>query len=254
MRAEGAARFIDVRRQDLDPHRPDLTDIFNNLIGILHILGQKRRHEFDRVVGLEIGGLQGNQGVGGRMRLIEPVLGKHLHKFENGCRLFQIELVLFSPGEEEIFLLRHLRGFFLTHRAAQQVGAAERIIGQHLSDLHDLFLVDDDPVGILKQRLELRKVVDDLALAVLTLDKVIDHAGAQWAGTVEGADGDDIFEAVRLQFDQKLLHAARLKLEDTGRLTTGQELVGLRIVVLHRPQIEIRLFAMNQANAVIDNG
>ena len=36
----------------------------------------------------------------------------------------------------------------LAHGAAQHVGFAERIAGQLLRDLHHLFLVDDDAVGL----------------------------------------------------------------------------------------------------------
>jgi hypothetical protein len=52
--------------------------------------------------------------------------------------------------------LRHLLGLLLAHRAAQQVGAAERVAGQHLRDLHHLLLVQDDAVGRLQHRLEAR--------------------------------------------------------------------------------------------------
>ena len=52
-----------------------------------------------------------------------------------------------APSTKTERCLRHLLGLLLAHRAAQQVGAAERVAGEHLRDLHDLFLVQDHAVG-----------------------------------------------------------------------------------------------------------
>ena len=52
--------------------------------------------------------------------------------------------------DEDGALLGHLLGLLLAHRAAQQVRAAERVAGQHLRDLHHLFLVQDHAVGRLR--------------------------------------------------------------------------------------------------------
>jgi hypothetical protein len=59
-----------------------------------------------------------------------------------------------APSTKIAALLRHLLGLLLAHRAAQQVGAAERVAGEHLRDLHHLLLVQDDAVGRLQHRLE----------------------------------------------------------------------------------------------------
>ena len=50
----------------------------------------------------------------------------------------------------------HLRLDLLAHRAPQQVRAAERVAGEDLRGLHDLFLVDEDPVGFLQDAFEQR--------------------------------------------------------------------------------------------------
>src|ERR1043165_9274785 len=65
---------------------------------------------------------------------------------------------------------------FRSHRAAQQVGAAERIAAQDLGDLHDLLLIDDHAVGVAQHRLEPWVRILDLLLAVLAVDEVVDHA------------------------------------------------------------------------------
>ena len=208
---EGALRGVDVRRQHLDPHGAHLGDVLDHLVGVLHVLGQKRRHELHRIVGLEVGGVVGDQGVGGRVGLVEAVGGEHLHQVEDPAGLLDVELVLFRPGDELLPLLGHLLGLLLPHRPAQQVGAAEAVAGQDLGDEHDLLLVDDDPVGVLEDRLELREVVGDRLLAVLALDEVVDHPRAQGAGPVEGADGDDVLEAVGLELDQAAPSSPRIR-------------------------------------------
>jgi hypothetical protein len=58
-----------------------------------------------------------------------------------------------APSHETVALRVHLRLDLLAHGAAQQVGFAERVAGQHLRDLHHLLLVDDDAVGLLQDRL-----------------------------------------------------------------------------------------------------
>ena len=88
-----------------------------------------------------------------------------------------------APSTKIARCLRHLLGLLLAHRAAQQVGAAERVAGQHLRDLHHLLLVQDHAVGRLQDRLQVgMQVVDRPAgRAVLARDEVVDHAGLQRA-------------------------------------------------------------------------
>ena len=63
-----------------------------------------------------------------------------------------------APFEERHLLLGHDLGVFLSHGAAQQVRSAQGIAGQRAGDLHHLFLVHDDAVGVLQDRFELRAV------------------------------------------------------------------------------------------------
>ncbi len=101
-------------------------------------------------------------------------------------------------------LLGHFVRLLLTHRTAQHVRAAEGIAGQHLGDLHHLFLVQDDAVGRLQHRLQrlvlpLDVRVGDLFAPVLTVDEVIHHARLQRPRTEQGHQCDHVFEAVGLQ-------------------------------------------------------
>ena len=66
--------------------------------------------------------------------------------------------------DEALALLRHLLGLLLAHGAAQHVGLAQRVAGQAIGDLHHLFLVDDDAVGLFQDLLQLREDRRSLAL------------------------------------------------------------------------------------------
>ena len=136
-------------------------------------------------------------------------------------------------AHEHRALLGHLLGLLLAHRAAQQVGAAERVAGEHLRDLHDLFLVEDHAVGRLEHRLQVRvQIVDGRAArVVLARDEVLDHARLQRAGPEQRDQRDDVAEAVGLQPPDQILHAARFELEHRGGLAALQELDRSR----HRP-------------------
>jgi hypothetical protein len=70
-----------------------------------------------------------------------------------------------GAGDEALALRVHLGLDLLAHGAAQQVGVAERVAGQDLGDLHHLLLVDDDAVGLLQDRLQLRVRVPGFSTA-----------------------------------------------------------------------------------------
>ena len=53
---------------------------------------------------------------------------------------------------------------------------------------------------------------------MLAVDEVVDHARLQRAGTEQRHQRDDVFEAVRLQAPDQVLHAARFELEHRGGL------------------------------------
>ena len=57
--------LVDVRRQHLDLVLAAFVDILDHLVGVVHVAGEQGGHELGRVVGLEVGGLVGDQGVGG---------------------------------------------------------------------------------------------------------------------------------------------------------------------------------------------
>ena len=133
-----------------------------------------------------------------------------------------------APVDEALALRVHLGVDLLAHGAAQQVGFAERIAGQHLRDLHHLLLVDDDAVGLLQDRLEHRMEVLRLLVAVLAgaVGRDVRHR----ARAIERHQRDDVLEAVGPHVDQRLAHARTFHLEHADHLAARQHLVGLGVV------------------------
>ena len=70
-----------------------------------------------------------------------------------------------AAGDEFGALRRHFLFFLFAHGAAQNVGLAEREACQAVGDLHHLFLVEDDAVGLFKNVLELREFVGDFGFS-----------------------------------------------------------------------------------------
>ena len=175
---------------------------------------QQRGHELHRIVRLQISRVISQQCIGRRMRLVETVARELRHQIENFLGLVLGEAAFVRAGKKTVALLGHLHRIFLAHCPPQQVGFAQRIAGQHVGDLHDLFLVDDDTQGFLQQLLQLRQLIFDPPPSPLALDEVVDHAALDRAGTIDRVQGRQVFHRARLVAPQHVAHALGFKLED----------------------------------------
>ena len=163
------------------------------------------------------------------MRLVEAVFGEFFHQVENFVGLVLVDVVFFRAGNKVDAFLGHGLGFLFTHGAAQQVGPAQRVAGDDLGDLHDLFLIDNNAVGIAQAVCKRIVRIYNGHLPVLALDKFVHHARTQRAGAVQGQHGDDVFKARGLEHAQVLPHARTFYLKDAVRIATGVQLVGFGI-------------------------
>ena len=200
-----------------------------------------------------------HQRIGRRVRLVEAVTGEFLHQVEDIAGNLFVDALLRGAGDENLPLLGHLLGLLLAHGAAQQVGAAQRVAGHILGDLHHLFLVDDDAVGGLENGLQHRMRVFGFLLAVLDVDVVVDHPRLQRAGPEQCHQGDDVLETVWTQPLDQVLHAPRFQLEHGGGLATLQQLVGGGIIQRNQGYVDRRLtaglpLAVNSLQRPIDDG
>ena len=87
-------------------------------------------HELDRIMRLQVRGDIGEVGVGGGVRFVEAIARELLHQIEDLLDLL-LRVVAFQRAfDEALALLGHLLGLLLAHRAAQQVGIAQRVAGE----------------------------------------------------------------------------------------------------------------------------
>src|SRR3984893_4980143 len=74
---------IDVGRQKADAEPVELQTEDIELVGVAEVEGHQSGEELDRVIGLQIGRLIGEERIGGGMRLVEAVAGEFCHLVEN---------------------------------------------------------------------------------------------------------------------------------------------------------------------------
>ena len=214
-------------------------------------------HVAFRIMRLEPRSLIGDQRVRGGMGFVEAVARERLHLIEDVIRARRLDTPLRRALQEYGALLRHLLRLLLAHRTPQQVGAAERIAGQDLRDLHDLLLIQDHAVGRLQRRFEPRmQVVGRRAGAMLARDELVGHLHR--ARAEQSNDSRQVVESVRLQALDEVAHAERLELEYRRRAALAQQLVRLGVVDGNRVDVQRRLaatrtLAIDRGNGLVDD-
>ena len=191
------------------------------------------------------------------MRLREAILRERREHVEQILRRPLPVAFLGRAADEPLALLGHLRGLFLAHGAAQDVGLPERVSGHDLGDLHHLFLVDDDAVGLLEHRLQLRQRVLHRPAARLGLDELVDELHR--SGTIQRGQGHQVLNPLRPGAGQQAAHAGTLELKHAGGLALAEHPVGVRVVLRHRREVERgavagRLPGANQPHRILDHG
>ncbi len=226
--AEILLGFIDVRRQNIDAHFLAVGHVPDNLVPVVFFAGQKRRHEGDGIMGLQIGRLVGDHRVGGAVRLVETVFGEVFHLIPYDFCLVLVDRFLFRAFKKTGFLLFHRRYLLFPHHFAQRVGLRHGISSNDVGDLHDLFLVKDDAVGFFEDRLQLGKLIGNLLLSMLAGDKIGNHLHR--SRPVGSNQRDDVFDAVRLEIDQQVFHPGAFQLENTVGFPLCEQTVGFFII------------------------
>ena len=222
-RGELGPRGVDVRGQDGDAHVAALPQVDGQLVLVVLLAGEQGGHVLGRIVRLEVGRPVGHDAVGGRVGLVEGVLGEGDDDVPQSLDALLGEAGLNHPGLELDEHLGQNVHLLLTHGLAQRVGLAHGESRQVGGDLHDLLLVDDETVCGPQDRveglLELGVDRDDLLQAVLAQRVVGVGLRPHGAGPVEGADGGDVLEVVRLHQAQQRAHSPAVELEDAQGLT-----------------------------------
>ena len=198
------------------------------LVRVPQIQGHQSGEEFDRMVGLKVSGLVGDQGIGRGVGLVEAVARELVDLIEDpgGRRLRNV--ARHGAVDEGLALGRHFRLDLLAHGPAQEVGGGQAEAREDLGDLHHLLLIDHDPGGLLENALERGVQIVGLLLAVPAGDVARDVVHRPRA--VEGDQGDDVLEPVGPELFQHVPHARALQLEHAGGFAAPEHLVGRPVV------------------------
>ena len=204
--------MVDVRRLDLDPQPSALRHPCRHAIGVSLLHRQEGGHVLHRELGLEVGGLAGDHGVGCGVGLVEAVPAEILEHVEELVGRGLADAVGDAPLDELDPHSAQLPGFLLADRIAQEIRLARGKSGELHRQTDDLILVDDDAVGRLQQGLQLGQRVGDLRPTVLPADKLVDILHG--SGSVEGDRCHHILKRGRLQILEDPTHSGALHLED----------------------------------------
>ena len=223
------AALVHIRRQHLDALRARLIDVGAEFGGVGHVVGHHGAVEFHGIIRLQIRSLIGDAGVSRGVRFVEAVAGELFQQVEDLVRFALGEVVLLLAAlDEDGALLGHFLGFLLAHRAAQQIRAAQRIARQQLCGLHHLFLINQNAVGLARNRLQQRMFVLDFHLALAALDEFRNQVHR--AGAIERDQRRDVFDGTDLKLPAQVAHPAGFQLENAQRIRSVQQFVSLRIV------------------------
>ena len=179
-----------------------------------------------------------NHGVGRAVRLVEAVARKLLDEVEYPLGRPRLDPVPGGPLQELGPLLLHDLHLLLAHGAAKEVRLPQRVARQDRGALHHLFLIQDDPVGLLEHPLQKGVGVMREGPAVLAVDVLIHHPALQRAGAVHRERRDQVLEAVDAQLAEHRPHPRGLQLEDPHRVGLLQQTIGSRVV--HGNEVQVR--------------
>ena len=165
-------------------------------------------------MGLEKGGVVGDEAVAERMALVERVVGERLDDVEQrGAQVAAVARCL-TPRHELLSLLGDQFPDFLATSLAKVVGFGEGVAGDLLGDAHHRLLVDHQAVGVTEHFLQIGVEVGDRLAAVLPVGVVVVHVRRHRPWPVEGDEGGYVVEAGGSERAHQRPHRTTLELED----------------------------------------
>jgi len=120
-------------------------------------------------MGLQIGGLIGNQCIGRAVGLVESITAELGYETENFAGLVGRDAVLNCTADKAF---------------SKIICFGHGIVGQVVGDFHDLFLIHNDPVSFHQYRFQLGNQVANLLASVFSLHKISHHTAIQWPGSI----------------------------------------------------------------------
>ena len=207
--------------------------------------------ENQRVVGLEPGGLPGDQSIGNGMGFIEAVAAELQHQGEELFRLLSAVAVLHASVHECILHVQEFLFLLLGHRLAHRIRFRQGEPGRDLGGAHGLFLIDHDPVGIFQHRFQFFARVDDLIGMGLVFK--IQGNTVDTGRPVQGKGRNDIGKPIRNDLPQKALHAFRFKLEDAAGIRPLKQGQGPPVLKGDLHDVKARILFLDHPDHGIDH-
>ncbi len=168
---EVCRRSVYIRSQNRNFQSLGFLEEGRELVSVADIKTHRSGEKFDREMPLQVARMVTDQRIGRRVRFVETVAGELLHRIEDvvGELLFHA-LLLSRTFDKTLPLGDHLLDFLLTHGATQKVGFAEGVASDLLRHPHDLLLINRHAIGGLKDRFQVRMLIDNGGRVFLALD------------------------------------------------------------------------------------
>ncbi len=144
---------IHIRRQELYTHAMAIRSNEGDLVRVVPLHTEQRRHVLDRVFGFEIGRLACDHSVVARVGFIEAVAREELDVLKDGRGRRPRKAVFYSPLDELFLVLQELFLLFLSHGLPNQISLAGVVAGQVAGNANDLFLINNGAVRLAQNRL-----------------------------------------------------------------------------------------------------
>ena len=178
-------------------------------------------------MGFQVSGLPGNPAIAHAVRFIETVSCEMNHQVKYIVGGFFFDAIFHSSFHEGIPVLLQDFRLFMAHGAAKHIGLAQAESPHGRGDLHDLFLIENNPIGFFQNRFQGRMGVFDRNLSVFSFDEIFRHAASQWSRSVQRHHWNQIFEPVRMEFHEKVGESSGFRLEDPDGISFAKHLASL---------------------------
>ena len=162
------------------------------------------------------------------MRLVEAVSRENLDFLPNLVKLLFWIAVFLSAFDELGVHGFHELDFFLADGAAEDVGRTKREACDGLRHLHDLLLIEHDAKCLGEKIFHDGDIVVAIFSACFAVDEILHELHGAW--TIEGDQGDDVFDFFDSELTAELLHSTRFKLEDSDCIAFVEQLERFGIV------------------------
>ena len=123
------------------------------------------------------------------MGLVESIAGKVFHQLKYILGDFFGDAVCYRAAHKLIFEFRHDLWLLLSHRLPEVVGLVQGKSCQTVGYAHDLFLIQNHPVGLFQEGFKQRMEIGYLLSSVFSINKGVYHAALQGPGLYKATSG-----------------------------------------------------------------